>query len=137
MQLKLIFSKWTQVASILLIGGAVAWAIKLGVIIATNGRIITSGPAAFFMQVGLVLLVIGSTGIGNRLSGKLHPVLRTLAILLSPVFVVACLFVLGSVITPLFRNSSIWYAEQEAPIAIAVLFFLPIGYLLFRSSKTA
>ncbi|WP_225000299.1 hypothetical protein [Cesiribacter sp. SM1] len=139
MQLKLLFSKWTQVAALLLIGGAVAWTIKLGVIIATNGRIIDTGAAALFMKVGLLLLLIGSTGIGNQLSLNRTLMLRIAAIIFSPV-VAAGLFLLFAMITkpllnPLLNNSGVWYAQQEAPIALAVVFFLSMGCLLYRSYK--
>ena len=136
MQLKLLFSKWTQVAGLLLIGGALAWTIKLGVIISTNGRIIDTGAAALFMKIGLVMLLIGSTGVGNRLSLNRALLLRILAIILSPVVVFGSLILLGTFITPLFKNIDVWYAQQEAPIALAVIFNLAIGYILYRSHKS-
>jgi hypothetical protein len=136
MQLKLLFSKWTQVAGLLLIGGALAWTIKLGVIISTNGRIIDTGAAALFMKIGLVMLLIGSTGVGNRLSLNRALLLRILAIILSPVVVFGSLILLGMFITPLFKNIDVWYAQQEAPIALAVIFNLAIGYILYRSHKS-
>jgi hypothetical protein len=136
MQLKLLFSKWTQVAGLLLIGGALAWTIKIGVIISTNGRIIDTGAAALFMKIGLVMLIVGSTGVGNRLSLNRALVLRVIAIILSPVVVFGALILIGSLITPLFKNLDVWYAQQEAPIALAVIFNLAIGYILYRSHKS-
>lgn len=135
MQLKAIFSNWTQVAGLLLIGGALAWTIKLGVIISTNGRIIDTGAAALFMKIGLLLLVVGSTGIGNRLSRHRAVWLRTIAILLSPVVVFVLLLPVGMFLSSLVKNSSVWYAEQEAPIALAVVVYMAIGYFLHRSYK--
>jgi hypothetical protein len=139
MQLKLLFSKWTQVAGLLLIGGAIAWTIKLAVIIATDGRIITTGAAALLMKIGIVLLVLGSTGIGNRLSLNRNLLLRAIAIILSPVVAFGTLLLFGTIINPILNpvlaNSGVWYAQQEAPIALAVVFFLAVGYLLYRSYK--
>jgi hypothetical protein len=81
-----------------------SWTIKLGVIISTNGRIINTGAAALFMQIGLFLLLLGSTGIGSRLSLYFTGWLRILAIILSP-FVIFGTFVLISFIThPLFKT---------------------------------
>jgi hypothetical protein len=137
MLLKSIFSKWTQVAGVLLMGAALAWAIKLSVIISTNGRIINTGAAALFMKIGLLLFLIGSTGIGNRLSRNSNLFLRTTAILLSPVAVFCSIFLLGMATGPLFRNSSVWYAPQEAPIAFAVVLYIAVGYFLYRSYKPA
>ena len=139
MQLKTIFSKWTQIAGLLLIGGAIAWTIKLSVIIATNGQVIDTGAAALFMKVGLLMLGIGSTGIGYRLSLHRSLLLRTAAIMLSPVVMFATFLLFAKLISPLLstvlNSSDVWYAQQEAPIVLAVVFYLSIGYLLFRSYK--
>ncbi len=135
MSLKLLFSKWTQIAGVLLMGGALAWTIKLGVIISTNGRIIDTGAAAMLMKIGLVMLLVGSTGIGSGLRMKSKPALRIITILLAPVVVIGLLFLLGAIIIPLLKDSSVWYAQQEAPIAIAVVVYMTIGYLLYKSRK--
>jgi hypothetical protein len=39
--------KWPLIASALLVAGGLAWIIKIAVIVATNGRIITPGPRPF------------------------------------------------------------------------------------------
>jgi hypothetical protein len=135
MQLKLFFYNWTRVASLLLIGGALAWTLKLGVIISTNGRIIDTGAAALLMKIGLLLLIIGSTGIGNRLSHNKALLLRILAILLSPVLIFSLLLLIGMVAVPLFKNTGVWYAQQEAPILIAVIVNFIAGYLLYKKHK--
>lgn len=135
MQLKLIFTNWTRVAALLLIAGALAWAIKLGVIIATDGRIITTGAASFFMKAGLLLLFVGSTGIGNHLCQHRTRVLRTLAILLSPAMVIGLALILATITSPLFVNSKVWYAQQEAPIGIVAAVCFVIGSFLYRSTS--
>ncbi|MER2998697.1 hypothetical protein [Pontibacter populi] len=135
MQLKLLFSRWVQVAGLLLIGGAVAWAIKLAVIISTNGEIITTGAAALLMKIGMVLLLVGSTGIGYYLTINRGVLLRVLAIILSPALVFGSFLLFGMLTSPLFKNSSISYAQEEAPIAVAVIVYLAVGFLLYRSGK--
>jgi hypothetical protein len=135
MQLRSLFSKWTQVAGLLLMGGALAWTAKLCVIISTNGRIIDTGAAAFLMTTGLVMLAVGSTGIGTRLSLNRNVLLRIIAIILSPLVVFGSFLLFGMIIVPLFKNSSVWYAQQEAPIAIAVVLSFALGYVLYRSYK--
>lgn len=124
-------------AALFLLSGALAWIIKLGVIVATNGQIIDTGAAVLMMKTGLILLGLGSTGIGYRLSVNRAVWLRVLAILLSPVLLFALFLLVGFWAVPLFKNSSLWYAEQEAPIAIAVVVSLLIGVLLYRSYKPA
>ncbi len=136
MQLKLLFSRWTQIASVLLIFGALAWLIKLCVIISTNGQIIDTGAAVFFMREGLLMLIIGSTGIGNRISLNRTILLRTIAIILSPIVVFGSFLLFGMITSPLFVNSQIWYAQQEAPIALAVVVYLAVGFFLYKNYRS-
>jgi uncharacterized membrane protein len=133
MQLKTVFTRWTRLAALLLMGGAFAWTLKLAVIISTNGEIIDTGAAAFLMKVGLVLLLIGSTGIGNRLSQNRQLWLRIAAILISPFLLFAAFLPFAFIASPLFEKIPLWYAQEEAPIAIAVLVSFTVGYFLYRS----
>ena len=136
-QVKNVFSKWNRTAGMLLIGSGTAWIIKLSVIISTNGRVIETGAAAFFMAAGMLLLLIGSTGIGFFFSRRRAVWLRVLAILCSPVLVVGSFFVFGLISSRVFQNSSIWYAQQEAPIAFAAVTYLAVGFLLYKSGQHA
>ncbi len=135
MQLTILFSNWTRIAAFLLIGGGSAWMMKLAVIISTHGRIIDTGAAALLMKMGIVLLLIGSTGIGYRLSIKRALWLRILAIVISPLLLFASFLPFALLIAPLLDNIPLWYARQEAPIAIAVVVSFIIGYLLYKSYK--
>lgn len=138
MELKTISSKWTQVAGLLLIGGAVAWILKLGVIIFTNGRIIDTGAAALLMKIGLLLLIVGSTGIGNYFCQNRTYLLRILAIIISPIVVFGSFLLFAMITTPLLENitvwNAMWYAQEETPIALAVIYYLTIGGILYRVS---
>ena len=58
---------WIAIAGTALIAGGVAWLLKLWVIVATDGRVVATGAAATFLDLGLYLLIVGSTGIGVRL----------------------------------------------------------------------
>jgi hypothetical protein len=136
-KLKLIFSKWTQIAGLIMITGAIAWTIKLIIIISTNGGIIDTGAAAFFMTAGLLMLVIGSTGIGLRLTQGRNIFLRALAIILSPAFMFGSFILFSTITNPLFSGSSIGYAQEEAPIGFAVIVYLFAGYLLITSRPAA
>lgn len=135
MQPKFLFSRWSQVAGLLLVGGALAWTVKLAVIISTNGRIIDTGAAALLMKVGLLCFAVGATGIGTRLTVNRPTFLRVLAILLSPVVVFASLPLCAMIIAPLAKNSTVWYVPQEAGIAMASLVYLTVGSLLYKSYK--
>ncbi|MGV3657144.1 MAG: hypothetical protein ACO1NX_04290 [Chitinophagaceae bacterium] len=135
MQIKTFFSNWTKVAALLLMVGALAWIIKLGVIVSTKGEVIDTGIAALLMKVGIITLTLGSTGIGSRLSLNRALWLRVIAILLSPVLLFACFLAAGFIAGPLFKNINLWYAEQEAPIALAVVVSSIIGITLYRNYK--
>jgi hypothetical protein len=135
-KLKLIFSQWIQIAGLMLIIGALAWTIKLIIIISTDGRIIDTGAAAFFMKVGLLMLIPGSTGIGLRLTVKRNIFLRVIAIILSPALMFGSFILFSAITNPLFNGSSIPYAQEEAPIGLAVIVYLIVGYILVNSKKT-
>jgi hypothetical protein len=135
MQLRLLFSRWTKLSSLLLMGGAMAWAAKLGVIISTNGRIIDTGAASILMTTGTLMLLVGSTGIGTYLCFNRAVWLRTIAILLSPVFVFGSILFLAKVTGPLFQNSSLWYAQQEGAIGVVAVVYMIVGFLLFKRYK--
>lgn len=106
MQPKPLLSKWTLIAGLLLMGGALAWALKLGVIISTNGRIINTGAAALFMKLELIQFLVGSTGIGNYISRQRAAWVRTVAILLSPVIVFGSILLIGMAVSPYFKTAA-------------------------------
>lgn len=131
--MKSIFAQWNRVAGYLLIAGALAWMFKLIVIVSTNGRIIDTGPAAILMTAGLILLFIGSTGIGFSIARTRGIVIRIVSILISPALLFGSFLLMGTISEPLFRDSIFWYAPQEAPIALAVLLSLAVGLRLSRN----
>jgi hypothetical protein len=57
--------KWWIAGTSLIVGGF-AWLLKLGVIVATDGRVTTTGAAGAFFALGLFSLLLGSTGVGLR-----------------------------------------------------------------------
>jgi len=131
--MKSFFAQWNRVAGYLLIAGALAWMFKLVVIVSTNGRIINTGPAAVLMTAGLILLFVGSTGIGFQFARTRGIFVRIVSILVSPALLFGSFILCGMMSEPLFRDSVFWYAPQEAPIGIAVLLSLAVG--LFLSKK--
>jgi hypothetical protein len=137
MELKRIFANWTAIASVILIGGSLAWAIKLTVIISTNGRIIDTGAAALLMKIGILLLLIGSTSLGSGISTNRSLFLRVVSFLLSPVFLFGTCFLLTTALNPLVKDSSVWYAAQELPIAVVVVVCLPLGVFLYNRFRPA
>ena len=97
---------WTRLAGSLLMCGALAWAIKLAVIISTNGRIIDTGAAALLIKIGLITFFVGSTGIGSRLTQNRHLVLRILSVILSPVIIFASFMLFPAITGPLLKTAA-------------------------------
>jgi hypothetical protein len=58
---------WIFITGTALIASGVAWLSKLRVIVATDGRVVATGAAATFFDLGLYLLIVGSTWIRVRL----------------------------------------------------------------------
>ncbi len=75
---------WIAIAGTALVVGGVAWLLKLWVIVATDGRVVATGAAAAFYELGLYSLMVGSTGVGLRLTMKLENSLRVTLAVVSP-----------------------------------------------------
>jgi hypothetical protein len=89
---------WIAIAGTALIAGGVAWLSKLWVIVATDGRVVATGAAATFLELGLVLLIVGSTGIGVRLMMNQEPSMRIVLAVASPVVLLGVGYAAGGVI---------------------------------------
>ena len=86
---------WIAIAGTALIAGGVAWMLKLWVIVATDGRVVATGAAATFLELGLVLLIVGSTGIGVRLMMGQEPSMRVVLAVASPLVLLGVGYALG------------------------------------------
>jgi hypothetical protein len=58
--------------------------LKLWVIVATDGRVVATGAAGAFFDLGFYSLMVGSTGVGLRLTMKLENALRVPLAVVSP-----------------------------------------------------
>jgi hypothetical protein len=86
---------WIAIAGTALIAGGVAWMLKLWVIVATDGRVVATGAAATFLELGLVLLIVGSTGIGVRLMMGQEPSMHVVLAVASPLVLLGVGYALG------------------------------------------
>jgi hypothetical protein len=86
---------WIAIAGTTLIAGGVAWMLKLWVIVATDGRVVATGAAGAFFDLGFYSLMVGSTGVGLRLAMNLETSLRVTLAVVSP-FVFGVLFAIFS-----------------------------------------
>jgi hypothetical protein len=134
---------WTAIAGTILIVGGVAWLLKLWVIVATDGRVVTTGAAGAFFDLGFYSLIVGSTGLGVRLTRNQEPTLRGVAAVgsMAAFFLAFSLFsavgyaalaVGGAVIGVSLPG----YLLEEAGIFISAVVWLAIGLaLLFGSVR--
>ena len=93
----LLWKLWIAIAGTSLVVGGVAWLLKLWVIVATDGRVVATGAAGAFFDLGLYSLLVGSTGVGLRLTMKLETALRVALAVASP-FAFPILFAICSLI---------------------------------------
>jgi len=119
--------KWPIYASALLMAGGLSWLVKIGVIVATDGRIMTTGPAALLMSTGLVLLPLGAAGVGAWLARRTHLVLRVLATLAAVAGLIACSVALGWGATTLLGGRGPAYLAEEVGILAAGLLWCGLG----------
>jgi hypothetical protein len=110
---------WIAIAGTTLVVGGVVWLLKLWVIVATDGRVTHTGAAASFLELGLVLLLVGSTGVGVRLAMNQDTSMRVVLAVASPLVFVGIGYLLGGVI-----------AYAIVVIGGAIVGVSPAGYLL-------
>jgi hypothetical protein len=128
---------WIAVAGALLVVGGLAWALKLWVIIATDGRVVATGAAGAFFDLGLYSLLVGSTGLGARLARGQEPAMRGVAAVVSPVafFLSFALFsAVGYALVAAGRavvgDALPAYLLEEGGIFIAAVAWLAVGVWL-------
>ena len=134
---------WTAIAGTILVVGGVAWLLKLWVIVATDGRVVATGAAGAFFDLGFYSLLVGSTGLGVRLTRNQEPALRGVAAVGSPVVFVLAFAIFSAVGYAILAVggalvgiSPPGYLLEEAGIFISAVVWLAIGLaLLFGSVR--
>ena len=122
--------RWISIAGTVLVIGGVSWLLKLAVIVATGGRVTDTGAAAVFYVLGLVLLLVGSTGLGLRLTINGTIAMRVLAVVLSPVVLFTSFVLLDSIGRAVVGDRGPDYVPDEAGILLAAVAWLALGYVL-------
>jgi hypothetical protein len=128
---------WIAIAGTLLVVGGIAWILKLWVIVATDGRVVATGAAGAFFDLGLYSLLVGSTGLGVRLAISQEPAMRGVAAAASPVVFIllfsafsgvgyAILAIVGAVAGVALPS----YLLEEAGIFLSAVVWLVIGLVL-------
>lgn len=119
--------RWSWFAGWLTLGGSVAWLAKFAVIVASDGRIIDTGPAAWLMSLGLVCLLVGATGGPLWLARRGGAVARAAAVLLSPVVLAGSLWAIGALSAAAVGARGPAYLDEELGILVAAAVWLAVG----------
>ena len=135
-------SRWLiATAGLALVVGAVAWLTKMGVIIATDGRVTHTGAAGSSFTIGLWLLSVGAAGLGLRLTMSVDLVSRVIITVLFPFVFILSFFVflvIGYAIVAVARvivgDALPRYMLEEAGILISAVVWMVIGAVLLFGS---
>ena len=129
--------KWLIVASAVLLAGGLSWLAKIAVIVGTDGRVMTTGPAALLMSAGLILLGLGAAGLGAWLARRKHLVVRVLGALGGVAALVACSVALGMGASALARGRGPAYWVEEAGILAAGVLWSAVGAVALMRARRA
>lgn len=128
---------WIAIAGTSLVVGGVAWFLKLSVIVATDGRVVATGAAGAFFDLGFYSLLVGSTGLGLRLAMNQEPSMRVVLAVASLLAFVASFAVFSGVGYAILAIGRIIvgdalpsYLLEEGGIFISAVVWLVVGIWL-------
>ena len=135
-------SRWLiATAGLALVVGAMAWLTKIGVIIATDGRVTHTGAAGSSFTIGLWLLSVGAAGLGLRLTMNVDLVLRVILTVGFPFVFVLSFFVFSAIGYVIVAGARVImggalprYMLGEAGILISAVVWMVIGAVLLFGS---
>lgn len=132
---------WIVISGTILVVGGVAWILKLWVIVATDGRVVATGAAGAFFDLGFYSLLIGSTGLGVRLAMKQEPAIcvgaavgALLAFFVSFAIFSGVGYAILAVGGALLGTSPPSYMLEEMGILISAVVWMLIGTILVIDS---
>lgn len=103
------------------VAGAVAWLAKVGVIVATDGRVTDDGIAGSLFGIGGVLLLAGVVGLGVELTRERPAPIRTAAGVGAVVALAASVVVLAVLASAVVPTSVPQYLTDEVSTVLASL----------------
>jgi hypothetical protein len=119
--------RWILIGLLALLAGGLSWVAKIGVIVATKGRIDDEGIAAVFFLTGVVLLVVGSTAIGAMLAWGKSLLIFLLAAACSPIVLLASFALLDAVSSAFVWQGLPTYLDGELGILVTGLTCIAIA----------
>ena len=124
---------WEHWAPVVLLTGAIFWLAKMSVIVATDGRVDSTGAAAVFYLGGVLLMAVGATAVGLWLTRGRATWLRVVAMAVSFVGFFVSFLVLEGIAKSAFGDAGPHYMSDEIGILVTAIFWLLAGAVLVRA----
>ena len=115
---------WERWAPVALLTGAVFWLAKMSVIVATDGRVDSTGAAAVFYLGGVLLMAVGATAVGLWLTRGRATWLRVVAMAVSFVGFFVSFLVLEGIAESAVGDAGPSYLSDEIGILVTAIFWL-------------
>ncbi len=125
---------WLRIATGLVLAGAVAWLVKLGVIVATETMDGNIGTTVFFLA-GFFLLLLGAAALGVWLARKLHGVLRVVAGLIGAIVFFMSMNLIDTGAKSVLGDLGPDYITEEWGILAAAITWLLVGLGAVQRSR--
>src|SRR5687767_6345121 len=122
---------WTRISATVLVGGGIAFFLKLVAIPTTGGEDFESGVVALFFFAGMFGMLVGSTALGSRLAERAPLAAYVIALLLSPIVIWFVFILLDGGLKPIGEAGPAWYVD-EAGITVMAALMVAAGLLLRR-----
>jgi hypothetical protein len=126
---------WLRIATGLVLAGAVAWLVKLGVIVATETTDGNIGTTVFFLA-GFFLLLLGAAALGVWLARKLHVALRVVAGVIGAIVFFTSMNLLDTGAKSILGDVGPNYITEEWGILAAAITWLLVGLGAVQRSRT-
>jgi uncharacterized membrane protein len=122
----------TAVAGWAAVAASVACFGKMAVIVATDGRVMTTGAAAWLMRAALLAWALAGAAGALRLAYRRHLAARVAAVLVSPVAVAAALVTIGTLSAAAVGTRGPWYLRDEFGLVVIGTLGLAAGSATLR-----
>ena len=115
----------------ILVGGGIAFLLKLVAIPTTGGEDFESPVVALFFFAGMFGMFVGSTSLGSRLAERAPLTVYVLALVLSPIVIWVVFLLLDEGLKPIGEAGPDWYVD-EAGITVMAVLMIGTGLWLLR-----
>ena len=105
----------------ILVGGGIAFVLKLIAIPTTGGDDFESGVVAILFFAGMFGMLVGSTTLGSRFAENRPLAVYVLALVLSPILTWFLFILLDGGLKPIGEAGPDWYVDEAGITAIAIL----------------